>query len=278
MEGWHDEETLLGRDAIGLLAGGVEIIAEFHQLRPEGAHGRVLLHRVAARDIDLRGQPRRRRGPGLALPVIAARGRADTAHLGMGVPEPVDEGQRAAHLERTRGRVVLVLDPDLGAQALGQKRPGVLRGGRHVCRHKPVCGGKIVGGELHGVLLRAGPLTLPGRPPACKPGRTGLASIGRHGQGDRDDRSHHRREPGHRRGAGRRLPGPRRASRRGGPLGHRHTPRCQRPGLDPRAGGWACGPGHRPAGLQRRHLPRQGHGRRGRVRRRHMGRDLRGET
>ena len=45
--------------------------------------------------------------------------------------QPVEHHQATAHLEGARRRVVLVLDPDLAAQLVGQQRPGVLGRRRH---------------------------------------------------------------------------------------------------------------------------------------------------
>ena len=70
-------------------------------------------------------------GEGDRLTVIAARGGDDAAGAGMAPPEVVHVGEAAAHLEGADGRVVLVLDPDLGAGARGQQRPGNLRRRRH---------------------------------------------------------------------------------------------------------------------------------------------------
>ncbi len=76
----HLQPALLGQVpcmAIGL----VEVAAVLHQLRPEGAHGGVLLHRIALRHHHGDGQAGAARGEGQALAVIAARRRDDAADL-----------------------------------------------------------------------------------------------------------------------------------------------------------------------------------------------------
>ena len=110
----------------------VEVVAELGQLGAEGAHRGVLLDRVAARHEDAGDEPRGRRRPRLALPVVAAGGGDDAARVRVLAPQPVDEGDPAAHLEGTGRGVVLVLDDDVRAGAGGERRPGVLRRGRHV--------------------------------------------------------------------------------------------------------------------------------------------------
>jgi hypothetical protein len=69
------------------------------------------------------------RGPGDALPVVAA-GRADhlARHAAL-LLQHVEVGQPAADLERADRCVVFVLHPAVGAQALAEQVPAVLRGG-----------------------------------------------------------------------------------------------------------------------------------------------------
>ena len=78
------------------------------------------------------GAPRERQ----ALPVVAARRRDDARHLRALAPQAVDVDQPAADLEGAGRRVVLVLDPDLGAERLREQRPGVLRRRRHAAVHE----------------------------------------------------------------------------------------------------------------------------------------------
>jgi hypothetical protein len=85
------------------------------------AHGGVLLDRVAVRHDDGAGHAVAARGPAHALAVVAARGADDFAGQRAALRELVKVGQAAADLERAHGRVVLVLDPAVGAQALAQQ-------------------------------------------------------------------------------------------------------------------------------------------------------------
>ena len=86
--------------------------------------------------------PARRGGEGDALAVIAAGRRDDAGDApaaGRFRRSHVDEA--AAHLEGADRRVVLVLDPDLGARALAEQRPAILRRRRHDRMHE---GGRLL--------------------------------------------------------------------------------------------------------------------------------------
>src|SRR4029078_271305 len=125
--------------AVRLVLGFVEIDSKFDHAGAEGTHGRVLVGRVALRHDErrahataLRPEDRRATAPARAriayrLAVIAARGGHHARTIRLLAPQPVEIHQTTAHLESSRGRVILVLDPYLAAGALAQFRPGVLR-------------------------------------------------------------------------------------------------------------------------------------------------------
>ena len=170
VEGRDDEEAEFRAHAEGFLARFVEVVAVFDEFRAEGAHGGVLLGRVAARDVDERAEAGSAGGAGLALAVVAAGRGDDAGAVGLRAAEPVDQRDAAADLEGAGGGVVLVLDPDGRAGAFRQQRPGVLRGGGHVGVDEAGRVLEFAGGE-HGPLLRlaAGPVLDPaagGRNPA----------------------------------------------------------------------------------------------------------------
>ncbi len=104
----------------------------FDHLGAEGAHRRVLLARIAVRHQNADRQAGLARSQCQALAVVAAGGGDQPAYLRLAAQQGVDIDQPATHLEGRGGRVVLVLDPQLAAQALGQQRPGQLRCRRHM--------------------------------------------------------------------------------------------------------------------------------------------------
>jgi hypothetical protein len=121
---------LLGeRDAV--LARLLEVVAVQDQLGAEPDHRRVLLGAVGVWRHDHDRHAVAAPGERQALAVVAARGRHDAAHVRAFAHHPVDVHESAANLERPRRRRVLVLDPYLGADRLGEQRPRILRGGRH---------------------------------------------------------------------------------------------------------------------------------------------------
>lgn len=98
----------------------LEVAPVHHQLSAEPAHGGVLLGAVALGydDHDPEPCPYAREGQRLAM--VASRRRDDAAHLGTLTQRPVHVHEPAAHLERPRRGLVLVLQPhgrvELGAQ------------------------------------------------------------------------------------------------------------------------------------------------------------------
>ena len=126
VEGGNHHQVPLGRERLRVVERGLEIRAVDHELAAERSHRRVLAGGVALRHHEGRLEAEPGRGEGNALAVIApgggghARDRAVPAQV-------VHENEPAPHLEGTDRRVVLVLDPDFGAGALCQQRPGDLR-------------------------------------------------------------------------------------------------------------------------------------------------------
>ena len=135
MEGGDHDQASLVRELRRRFPGGIEIVPRLDQFGSEGAHGCVLLDRIAVGHDDRGGDAGSGRRQRDALAVIAA-GRADDAR-GSGRPalQAVHEDQPAAHLEGTGRRVVLVLDPGLAAGAQREQGPGILCGGRHGALH-----------------------------------------------------------------------------------------------------------------------------------------------
>ncbi|MPM26289.1 hypothetical protein SDC9_72790 [bioreactor metagenome] len=96
-------------------------------------------------------------GPGDALAVVAARGADDFARQRILLRKLLEERQPAANLEGSDRVVVLMLEPAVRAQPLGQQRPAVLRRGLEFGMHS-ACGGfdvlqvreQIVGGAGRG--------------------------------------------------------------------------------------------------------------------------------
>jgi hypothetical protein len=101
-----------------VLAAVLEVVAVFDQRDAQGAHGGVFLHRIAVRHDDGAGHAVGARGPADALAVVAARGADDFAGECAGLRQLLEIGQPAADLEGAHRRVVLVLDPAVGAQAI----------------------------------------------------------------------------------------------------------------------------------------------------------------
>ena len=125
----HHVGAAFGGQPQGVLAGGLEVVAVFHQVHAQCAHGRVLLHRIAVRHDDGAGHAMASRGPADALAVVAARGADDLVRQLTPLRQLVEVRQAAADLERAHRVVVLVLEPALRAEALAQQAPAVLRRG-----------------------------------------------------------------------------------------------------------------------------------------------------
>jgi len=67
----------------------------------------------------------------LTLAMVATCRGDDTGDLGVVASQPIDEGNAAANFESARWRMVFVFYPNSSADSLAQKRPDILRRGRH---------------------------------------------------------------------------------------------------------------------------------------------------
>ena len=144
----HAQAAVLGQLG-GELVGRLEVVAVLDEFGAERHHRQVLLDAVAARHHDHRPYAEDARGEGDALAVVAA-GRGDHAgQVRLRLLEVAHVDQPAAHLEGADRGVVLVLDPDLAAAALGQQRPADLRRRRDRAMHE-IGGGLELGEGGHG--------------------------------------------------------------------------------------------------------------------------------
>jgi hypothetical protein len=120
----------------GVFVGGLEVVPGLDETGAERRHRPILFAAVAVRHDDRRGNTEPPRRKGNALPVIAARGGDDAFEIGAGAPHVVEIEEAAADLEGADRRVVLVLDPQLGADPPRQERPAILRRRRHDLMHE----------------------------------------------------------------------------------------------------------------------------------------------
>ena len=139
MERRHVERTFGLGELIRRLPGLVVVRADLDEFRAPAEHRGVLLDAVALGREHRHRHAARHGGEGHALAVVAARRRDHPARQFVGPGEFVQQHETAAHLERTGGRVVLVLHPDLAASAAAEPRPTVLRGRRHAAPHNALC-------------------------------------------------------------------------------------------------------------------------------------------
>ena len=107
-------------------------MAMFDQGCAERSHGRIFFQRIAVGDDDRGLEPRGSGGAHLRLAVIATGCGDDAGDMRVRTAEPVDLGDRPAHLERPGRRVIFMLYPEFASRARGQQRPGILRGWRHL--------------------------------------------------------------------------------------------------------------------------------------------------
>ena len=123
----HEMEIVPFSQNGGVLVGGLEIVADLDQRGAEPAHRPVFAGIVALRHDDRRREAERAGGIGDALPVIARRCRHDAADLRPRLAQLAEIHDAAADLEGAGRRMVLVLDPELGADPPRQQRPTILR-------------------------------------------------------------------------------------------------------------------------------------------------------
>ncbi len=114
-----------------VLERGLKVVPGLDEPRAEAYHRPVLLDAVAVWHDDRRIDSKARSGERDALPVIAGRRSHDAANIGLRPSDCVEIDETAADLERADRGVVLVLDPQLGADPPRQQRPAILRGRRH---------------------------------------------------------------------------------------------------------------------------------------------------
>jgi hypothetical protein len=101
-----------------VLVSGLEIAAVLDEMSAKALHRPVLFRTVAVRHDNhrLQAQPRRRIGD--ALPVIAGRRADDAGDVGLRALQIGEVDEAATQLKGAGLRVVLVLDPELGADPL----------------------------------------------------------------------------------------------------------------------------------------------------------------
>jgi len=134
------QQRIVGMDEMPIFALGqfsrvlessLEIVPGLDEPRAEPRHRPVLLDAVAVGHDNRRIDPKPRAGERDALTVIARRRGHDPPNIGLRPPERVEIHEAAADLEGADRRVVLVLDPQLGADPPRQQWPAILRGRRH---------------------------------------------------------------------------------------------------------------------------------------------------
>ena len=151
MERRHQVPAALLGQRVGMLARGLKVIAKLDQLGTQCPHRGVFLAAVAQRHDDQRGHAVATGGKSDRLAVVAPGGADDTGRQCAGCRQPVEINQPAANLEGPHRRVVLMLEPELGAvtglagKCGLQQRPAVLRRGRHHRVHG--AGGGLQGGQ-----------------------------------------------------------------------------------------------------------------------------------
>ena len=118
------QQRMVGRDKMQLfllgelarmLEGRLKIVPGLDQPCAKPLHRAVLLDAVAVRCHDRRCDPQPRRGECYALPVIAGGRGHHPAQVRLRAAQRVEIDEPAADLEGADRRVVLVLDPQLGA-------------------------------------------------------------------------------------------------------------------------------------------------------------------
>ena len=144
VEGIDELEGALGGEGAGKFKCGLEVVAVLDELDSLGEHGLVLLRAVAVGDDDDGFETEKAGGEANALSEIAAGGRDDAGEGGVSIFEPVQVDDCSANFEGADLGVVLMLDPCLSAEALIEKRPGVLRRGRHKAVNECAGGADLV--------------------------------------------------------------------------------------------------------------------------------------
>jgi hypothetical protein len=117
--------------ALGLLAGGLKILAVLDQVRPECPHGAIFLDRIAIRHEDGHRHAVAARRESQTLAVISCCGRDQSGGVWPLALQAIDIDESAPHLEGAGRRMVLMLDDSGRTEPLGQQRPLMRRGRRH---------------------------------------------------------------------------------------------------------------------------------------------------
>ena len=118
--------AVLARQLLAVLAGLVVVAAVLDELGTERAHRGELDRVRPLGDADARLEAEEARRVGDRLAVVARRG-GDQAAAPLLLAQLRDEVDAAANLEGADRLVVLVLDPDLGADELAQRGVAVER-------------------------------------------------------------------------------------------------------------------------------------------------------
>ena len=108
---------------LGVIEGGVEVLAMLDQLGAVALHGAVLFTAVAVWYDNDGGQAVARRRKRYALAVIAARGGDDAGRFRVFTSQLAGVADAAAHLEGPGREVVLVLHQNVAARSLVQQWP-----------------------------------------------------------------------------------------------------------------------------------------------------------
>ncbi|MCY1522753.1 hypothetical protein D9M68_576200 [compost metagenome] len=140
----HGQPALL-RQLVAARLGIIEGVARQHHFGAETARIGDLHGRREARHHDHRGHPHAVRVVGHALRVVAGR-HGDHARRALGIRQRQHAVQRAPLLERRRELQVLELQPDFGAENVGQRAGKGKRGLQHLAAQ--VFAGGLNGGDI----------------------------------------------------------------------------------------------------------------------------------
>ena len=152
----HHLQVALGRQLLRVLASGLVVVSTLDHSCAEPAHRRILVRVVARWHHDRHRHAGRATRVSQALAMVSGRRGDDAARL-TALAAPMEVGEAAPHLERTGRRVVLVLDPHLRAELLGEQGPGVLRRRWHMRAHDVYRGMQVGEFEDHALEYRRKP-------------------------------------------------------------------------------------------------------------------------
>ena len=136
----HHVQAVRLRERNRVLACGLKVGAMLDQLDAERAHRRVLLERVAVRHDDGCREPMQACREADRLTMVAARRADHTTTVRLALSQRVEINEAAAQFERADRRVVLVLDPHLGADPPTEQGPRLLRRRRERGMHDALRG------------------------------------------------------------------------------------------------------------------------------------------